>query len=354
MDFILNGRGQGDVAQVLLANDFQVGALRPFRGRDGRSYMTINEMVNGEMKERTVVANTTAALRKDDWIELDTAIIKAAKERLRAVADLRSAGLVYNIPNGMSKTVLQYERQSDITEATISMNGLRQSQSDRPYFDLNNLPLPIIHKDFELDLRGLRASQNGGSPLDTTTGELAGRRVGEMAEKLLLGLTGTYQYGGGTVYGYTNYTGRMTASMTLPTAPGWTPGDTVEEVLGMKQQSQLAFHYGPWMLYNSPNWDQYLDNDYSAAKGDLTLRDRLKKIDGIRDVRTLDFLTGYQMILVQLTSDVIREVIGMDVVTLQWETHGGMMQNYKVMCIMVPQLRSDINGKTGIVHGTAA
>jgi hypothetical protein len=54
-----------------------------------------------------------------------------------------------------------------------------------------------------------------------------------------------------------------------------------------------------------------------------------------------------------MTSDVIRMVIGMDVTTVQWETMGGMRLHFKVMAIMVPQLRADYNSNTGIVHGTA-
>ena len=174
-----------------------------------------------------------------------------------------------------------------------------------------------------------------------------------MVEQLTLGVASSYAYGGGTIYGYTNLLGRLTAAMTLPTAVGWTGATTVGEILTMRGQSTAAFHYGPWVLYNSPNWDNYLDNDYSTAKGDNTLRDRLKKIEGIEDVRTLDYLTAYQMVLVQMTSDVARLVIGADITTVQWETQGGMQLNFKVMCIMVPQLRTDYNGNTGIVHGTA-
>ena len=108
----------------------------------------------------------------------------------------------------------------------------------------------------------------------------------------------------------------------------------------------------------STAWDRYLDDDYSTAKGDNTLRERLKAISDITDVRTLDYLdtagTSYIMVLVQMTSEVIREVIGMDITTVQWETRGGMMLNFKVMAILVPQIRADINSRTGIVHGTTA
>lgn len=350
-DFILNGQGHGSVAATLLANDFDIRCMRPWLGDNGRSYMT--KIHNG--KPIVVpLQNAVATLRKDEWKLLDQTVIRSAKERLQAVADLRGAGLTFNIPNGLSKSQLDYETQSDISPAIISMDGLRESDSDRPVYDLKSLPLPIIHKDFQFSARQVAISRNGSTPLDTTTAELAGEAVAEEAEKLLLGVSSSYSYGGNTIYGYTNFPSRMTKSMTLPTAPGWTPSTTVQEVLGMRQQSHNAFHRGPWRLYTSPNWDEYLDDDYSAAKGDNTLRDRLLKLRGINSVDTLDHLTNFQMLLVQQSRSVVRMVIGMDVVTLQWESHGGMQLNYKVMTIMVPQLRTDHNGNTGIVHGTAS
>lgn len=343
MNFIMNGQASGDVASTLMANDMEVGALRPYIGDDGRSYMTRN---SGE----TIVTNAPATLRKDDWIALDTAVLKAAKQRLRFVAGLRAAGLQYSVPNGIGTTVLQHERQSDITEATISMDGLRESQGDRPEFDIVNLPLPIVHKDFNFSARQVAASRSGGSPLDTTTAELAGRRVAEEVEKLALGESDSYQYGGGTIYGLKNFPQRLTKAMTTPTSSNH--ATTVNEVLDMKRQSQDAGYYGPWKIYAAPVWDEFLDEDYSSSKGDNTLRERLVKIDGIQAVETVDYLSGNDMIVVQQSADVVREVIGLDVTTVQWESHGGMQLNYKVMAIMVPQLRADFNSNTGIVHGT--
>ena len=350
MDFILNGQANGNVASVLMNNNMDVNALRPYIGKDGCSYRTI--MVNGKYK--AVPTTNDATLRKDEWKLLDTAIIKAAKPRLKLVADLRGAGLTYNIPNGMGKTVLETENQSDVTDAIISMDGLRESANDRPVYDLTNLPLPIIHKDFSYSLRQVMTSRNGGSPLDTTMAELSARKVAETAEKLAAGTYGTYAFGGGTIYGLINYPNRLTRTMTSPLAGGWTPATTIAELLAMRLQSQNAYHYGPFMLYVSTPWDTYLDTDYSTAKGDNTLRDRIKRIEGISDVRTLDYLPNdaFHMILVQMTSDVVREVIGMDITTLQWETKGGMQLNYKVMAILVPQIRCDQNLRTGIVHGT--
>lgn len=350
MDFILNGQGHGDVATALLRNNFDVGVLRPWvSDKDGQAYVTINK--DGKPIN---VRNAVATLRKEEWILLDQAIVKAAKPRLKFVGDLRAAGLQFTIPNGMAKTVLDTETQSDINEAVASMDGLRESGGDRPQFNLTHLPLPIIHKDFSFSARQIAVSRNGGSPLDTSTAELAARRVAELAEQMALGVAdpASFAFGGGTIYGLTNFPDRNTQSITAPTAGGWTGATFVNEVLAMRLKAQLDNMFGPYVLYTSLNWDKYLDNDFSTAKGDLTLRQRVKMIDGINDVRTLDYLTGYAAILVQMTADVVREVIGMEITTVQWESKGGMQQNFKVMGILVPQFRSDYNGNCGIVHGS--
>ena len=61
----------GDVGERLLAANFDAGALRPFRGSDGRNYVTVNN--------QTMVHNAPATLRHEDWLALDRAIIKEAR-----------------------------------------------------------------------------------------------------------------------------------------------------------------------------------------------------------------------------------------------------------------------------------
>lgn len=355
MDFVLNGKSHGSVAGVLMNHNFDAGALRPFIGADGNSYITINTGKvdgNGAPIKQTLQTNATAVLRKDEWIALDKAVIKAALPRLNVVGDMRAAGLQFSIPNGLGKTVLEHEAQSNIGPATISMDGIRQGDADRPVYDLRSLPLPIIHKDFDFTARQVIASRNGGSPLDTTMGELAGRKVAEMAEQLAIGEASSYSFGGGSVYGFKNFPYRLTKNITAPTTSNQTT--TVAEVLAMRKLSTDNFYFGPWVLYYSPAWYGYMDGDYVSGGGNnpnQTLLDRLKKISGITDVKPCDFLTGTTLLLVQQSADVARMVIGMDITTVQWESQGGMQLNFKVMAIMVPQLRSDFYHNCGIVHG---
>ena len=125
----------------------------------------------------------------------------------------------------------------------------------------------------------------------------------------------------------------------------------MQEVLEMVQASIQAYHYGPWVLYYGPKWSQYMNNEYKPQSDD-TLAGRLRRIDNIQAVNMLDHLSGYDLILVQMTPDVVREVVGMEITTVQWESMGGMQLNFKVMAILCPQLRADQNGKTGIVYGS--
>ena len=68
----------GALRQLMKYNG-DIGCLRPFIGDDGNNYIT----VNNRGKPQTIVTNTPATLRKDEWILLDQQIIKVAKQRLR-------------------------------------------------------------------------------------------------------------------------------------------------------------------------------------------------------------------------------------------------------------------------------
>lgn len=355
IETIVGGQASGQVGNLLLANNMDVNILRPWMGRDGHTYIA-QPCTNKEGKrdyKPVRVANAVATLRRDEWLAIDDQVVRSARERLRLVADVRGAGLEFRV-NGMSKTVLETATMTRAGRATLSMDPARIGEGDRPEFDAAFLPLPICHYDFYFNLREIQVSRNGATPLDTTMVEEASVSVAEELEQLALGTLDTYSYGGGTIYGLTNFPSRETHTLTDPADSGWTGSDLVTEILAMRQKAYDNKRYGPFILYVSPNWSGSIDADYSASKGENTVRQRILAVEGISEIRQLDYLTGLQMILVEMTSRNIRMVIGMDITTIQWDTIGGMRQNFKVMALMVPQLRVDGDGRSGIVHGTAA
>lgn len=375
---------------------------RPYFDKNGRPSMTVNlgrtTLVKGEqvpIKEHvtlndlvwkhgflpTPIMNATS-LRKEQWIMLDQAVLKAARLRLRAWADLSAANSFGGF-DGMSKMILEHETMSDPGEAIVDMDGLTDGRTDAPIFQLEGIPLPITHSDFWFSSRRLRVSRTSNTPLDSTMAEAAGRRVAEMIEKTTIGIETGKTYGGTSstptysraskVFGYTNFTARLTkTNLTTPT--GSNAASTLADVLAMRQQMYNNKFYGPFMIYHSNDWDTYLDNDYILTGGNVatqTLRQRLEGIEGIAGVRRLDYLASsastfsaapdritsanpFTLIMVQMTPDVCRAVTGMDITTVQWESVGGMRLNFKVMAIMVPQLRADYYGRTGILHATTS
>lgn len=385
-DFILNGQAHGSVGEMLSGIHFDAGMMRPYIDDRGvpRATVLTGKMVQNqktglyEPERKSVpiaqlqarglqspVFNATS-LRKQEWVQLDSVIVKEARQRLKAWSDL-AASNSYGGFNAMAKLTLEYEAMSDPGEAIVDMDGLSEGRTDTPLFKLRSIPLPITHSDFWYSQRQLMVSRNTGTPLDTTMAEAAGRRVAEMIERTVIGTetgvtygtqsTGVVAHDGtSTVYGYTNFPQRTTTTLTAPT--GTNPEAVVTDVLEMIELLQADGFYGPYMLYTSTGYSRYLNDDYyrtGSTSAVRTLRQRIMEIEGIQDIRRLDYLTsGYQMILVQMTSDVARAINGMDITTVQWESQGGMRINFKVMAIQVPQLRSNYSGNTGIVHGTTA
>lgn len=368
LDLIHNGVAHGDVASQLLQTGGDYNVLRPYIGEDGRSYvnrLTGNTDKNGRPVYEAVPTMNAATLRKDEWVRFDQVVIRAARQRLRAWADLRNAN-TYGGFDGMSSMILEHETMSDPGEAFVDFDAMTEGRRDAPLFQLEGLPLPIIHSPFWYSLRRLLISRKLGTPLDTAMGEAAGRRVAEEIEKMCIGTvtgpalspTNVSEYGRTPqVYGYTNFPDRITKTDILaPTDGAWTPARAVDDVLDMIESLNTAGFYGPFRCYHSTDWSKYMDQDYSSAKGDNTLRQRIANIDQIsgEPVR-LDYLTNtFTILLVQMTPDVARAVNGMEIRTVQWQTMGGMRQNFKVMAIQVPQLRADYNGNCGIAHGTTS
>lgn len=376
IDYIIPAEGKismtGNWARRLLENELDVGAMRPYLVGN-QSYITRSQPAGFDARGQVVYKrkavqtynDANATLGYNDWLLIDSAVVEAAKPPLEFVQELRSRGLVYRLPNGIAHTMMQSQTASDITPAIVSMDPIREAESDRPVFGTTQFPIPVIHKDFQFSLREVLASRMGQLPLDTYTATLAARRVAEAAEQLAIGcgpntnfpgyaqLGGvtTYQWNDLNVFGLMNAPGRITYSLTLPTAPGYTPNTTIDDVILMIKAAKLSLHNGPFLLLCGMYWDQYMDDDYKPTYNSTTLRQRLSEIDRIAAVRTVNFIPDTSLILVQLTSDNIRLVIGLDVTTVQWESHGGFQLNFKVLACMVPQLRTDFYGTSGIVHG---
>lgn len=352
VDYLGRGSCEGVVANYFMANnELDVNRMKPFIDeKTGRSYVTVytGGSRTNPKNYKAVPIQTNATLRRDEWKQLDEAVLKISETRLNGVQDLINNGLTYNIGNAMGTTVLEYHTVSDALEAELTMDAITRTQGDRPKYETAYIPLPIIHVDYQINSRVLAASRKLGNPLDTTLAERAGRKVAAQLETMLFTST-SYTYGGGTIRSYLSEPNRNTGTLTGDWS-GLTGSQILTDALAMKQASIDAYHYGPWMMYVPTAYETALDGDYDTTTPGTTIRERILKIAGIKGVKVVDTLTATNVLLVQMTSDVVRLVRGMGIQNVEWEVEGKMITKYKVMTIQVPQVRSDQDGNSGVVH----
>lgn len=357
VDLIGRGGAQGDVASRVYGRGFDVGMLKPFIGRDGRSYISVFK--GGDPKDpknyETRLSNYASTLRKDEWKQLDEAVVTVVESRLTGVQDLINRGLVYNLGNAMGTTVLEWDDMSSAFAAELTMDAVTRGNNDRVVFQRNYLPIPIIHVDYELNARELAASRNLGRPLDTIHAERAARAVQLKLEQMTFTNT-TYAYGDkddrglNSIYSLVNHPDRNQVTLGV----GWDDSSTTSEkivadVKTMLQTARDAYYGGPYVLYIPLAYQTAMDDDYDKT-GKETVRDRIMKLGGVSDIVVVDTLATDNVLLVQTTPDVVRIVRGMGITNVEWGVEGNFLTKYKVLTIQVPQVRSDQNGASGIVH----
>jgi len=319
-DAFVGGQGFGSVAEKLLANNCDPNALR----------------------------NNTVLLT-DEWKVFDRAVLKAQESRLNAVADLMTRGLVMPTGTGLAQTVFESQKSSDMADAEVSMDGETRGRNDRITFGIDNLPLPIIHKDFDLSVRTLNMSRRYGQPLDVSQAEIAGRKNAETQEEMLMNGY-AYQFNASTIYGYTNHPSRNLYDITDWNGSAFTPEIGLTQILGMKQMALDDDHLGPFVLYLPTDYETVIGEDYKSAS-DKAFRTRLLEIDQLVEIKVSSKLADNNIVLVEMQSETARMIEAQPLVTVQWETQGGMKTNFKVLAINIPQVRANKDGKMGLVHG---
>lgn len=314
-------------------------------GPVGKQLMAFN------MDTQAYKYRANATLKYDEWKFIEPKLTRASEERLVGWEDLIMRDLVVRLPNGMAKTIYQFDKVSDMSPAELHMDGMSRSDYDRVAFSSTGIPLPIAHKDGYMSARTLMASRDGGAPLDTANFEASRRQVSELVEDILFN-GASYQVADTNIYGYTTHPDRNPKTDLTDWSLAATTGATIlAETLDLIALNEADGYYGPYILYIPRNFSTKMSEDFKT-ESDKTIRQRLTEIDSIEDVKTVDKLTDSNVALVQMTSDVIEGIIGLEPDTIDWDSEGGMMLRFKSLAIMIPNVKSDIDGKSGVAHGS--
>ncbi len=341
----------GTAAEVSVVH---ASAERGIVSNDNRMGSVIRRLIANDMNPAAL--RTNDVLFNRDWIAVDQKIIMVARQRLVGVADLFAKGLTYPIAQALGVTRIEWEKISDMGTADVNMSGVAEGENDRILWDLDYLPLPIVHKNFNLNIRALTASRRMGHPIDTTQVALATRIVVEKLEDILF--NGGLNVGSqGQVYGYTNAPNAKTGIL----GGDWSTSGTTytgEQRLADLQTIFDAlgnapnYMKGPYMIYMPTAWYNRLGDDFKTYS-DRTILERflaMPQVQGIKPSSNLD--TAGKMVVIQMTDDVVDLIDGIQPMAVSWPSEGGMVENFKIMAILVPRLKSTYSGQSGVYVAT--
>lgn len=293
-----------------------------------------------------VVAN--AFLNREEWERLDAAVISRARQRLGAWGDVVGAGLVSNTT--LAEWFSKWRVASERIAATAMMDFRTQLIEDRTDKKTYGVPVPIVSAAFSIGRRELITARAAGSDVESFEAEEAGAAVAEKLEDMLInGETGIVLEGT-PIYGYRTLSARNTGTVV---------GDfgTISNIYETFIAAVLAMaadrYYGPFGVYMSNT--QYFEmlEYYSDGTGQTALA-RVLSIPQISFVRVNDLTTDGDVLMVQLTREVVDIRQAMALENRRWVSPDASRIHFVVMAAAVPRLKTDYAGNAGILHYTGA
>jgi len=295
-------------------------------------------------------------------IAIDKAVVEVGLQRLTFVADLLAEGLVYPLSDPLSVTQLEWNKTNKVGAAQRTMTPSARGENKMISLLPGRTPIYLTTDQFEIDIRTLKMSQRVGMPLDTALIKQCTRAVNEAIEDAAINGATTLDGqplvdAGYSAPGLLNAPNANTQSLTLAawvTAP---VGTTVmAEVLAMTAKLQGDQKFGPYNLYVGTNVGNAMNTDFKANGNDSILARLQGMVFGGRNlrIRVTDMMPANNVALVQMTSDVIEVINGQPPTVIPYTSLDGFTIHNLVMAIMIPRVRSDYNGNSGIVVGTLA
>lgn len=293
-----------------------------------------------------------APLPKDAQELIDRAVVQVGLDRLVVVADLMAEGLTFPIADPLSVMEVTWESEAQIGHAIRTMQPSARGERQLPDRKIERIPIYATIDDFSFDSRLLRASQRAGTPIDVSMVSQATRRVNESIEDAMLngaGITVT----GNDAPGLINHTGVNTDTLTA----SWTTAtgaQMLDDVLSMADVLRTVNRFGPYNLYIPTDYGNALNDDFKA-ESDKTIRQRLQELEyGGRNlrIRTADFMPADTVVMMQMTSDIADIITGQPPTAVSWQDGPGWQRFFAILAFMVPRIKVDYEGNSGVVVGT--
>lgn len=321
-------------AEIIARNQRHIQSMRP---------------VLAENEALSPVRASNATLRHEEWLRVDEALTDVLRERLTIADDMRARGLVTPISVG---TIIRLtERLEDFDPADLSYDGATPPSEDRPSYLNESTPVPVLSKGFRFNWRQLVSSRERGEGLDITSTQIATRKVRDRLQDLICNGQSTGGPEGGGIPGLTTAANRIEMTLVID----WDDANAVpiEDIENMLKLAYAKNLFGPFILYVPKNFWAAIQADYSAVKGDRTVMERILQFNEIEVVRPLDALDDDNVVMVQMTSQVLDLSEAQPITTVQWDVEP-WVTNFRVLYVGGPHIKSieteDGDTVNGIVH----
>lgn len=298
------------------------------------------------------MVNNAGTLRFLDHQRIQETLVETRRLALNGIADLMGAGLTK--PEDIGTMLSGYENINEFQEANVSMNptALQNNQID---FSPAWVPLPIVHQGWKIPWR-----QTGFSYKNQIGMTESVRQVGVKLEDILFNgnskIVINFQGAQQPLFGYTNHPDRLTFTIS-----DWTDIATNRTNIITETVAMIGKLYNVGKVFQPNSVNMYvatdiwtgLQEDYSTAKGDKTLLERMEAVTEIRAIKPSISLAAGTVMLVEMSARTIELAVASDIVTIPHIRSNAIDdQAFTTYAAMTPQIKSDRKGVTGILHGT--
>jgi hypothetical protein len=163
---------------------------------------------------------------------------------------------------------------------------------------------------------------------------------------------------GDSVQGFTDFTDRQTVAGNA-TWDGASADNIIDDVMrtieALEDAKALPGRTGYQMMVARQNYQEARAKNSGTddKKGVLEhLRERMQTEDDVPEVsfQPVDRLSEGNAVLAKPTERYVQLPMPADIQTVQWESNGGWTRHFKVVGSVMPALRSDTAGNSGVAH----
>lgn len=288
----------------------------------------------------------------DAWRRIDSRGAAIQRDVLAVFNRLAAAD---QTPVGVGDIVSFYPQVSDSGEVHVSMDGRSEGNADQANVKYAGTPVPVFDSYARFGWRQMEVMRKGGS-LDTSTIANHQRKVAEKMEDVVLNGLSSVSVNGNTIYGLRNFPDRNTGThgLTLKTSTGaqWLAAleATLQKLVADNAFGRVTIflNYGDW-LYASIN-------EFAAGYPKKILP-ALLEIQQVAEIVPCSKVPANEMLgIANIATGEWGTILQAMPMVTRPKARANAEDDYVfgVLAMAAPQFKSDFDGKSQIVHMTAA